>query len=57
MKFGAFDYIPKPIDVEELETVIDKSLKSSSSARTTEAVKIEPISTVCKGEIIGKSRE
>lgn len=26
MKLGAFDYIPKPIDVEELERVIDKAL-------------------------------
>jgi len=42
MKFGAFDYIPKPIDVEELEAVIDKSLKSSSSARITEAIKMDP---------------
>jgi two-component system, NtrC family, response regulator AtoC len=57
MKFGAFDYIPKPIDVEELETVIDKSLKSSSSARTTEAVQIGPSRSYVEGEIIGKSRE
>jgi DNA-binding response OmpR family regulator len=28
VKFGAFDYTAKPIDVEELDRVIDKALKS-----------------------------
>ena len=28
VKYGAFEYIPKPIDVEELERAIDKALKS-----------------------------
>jgi two-component system response regulator AtoC len=56
MKFGAFDYIPKPIDVEELDRVIDKALKSSSSARTAEAVSIDPSLSYVEGKIIGKSR-
>jgi two-component system response regulator AtoC len=55
MKFGAFDYIPKPIDVEELDRVIDKALKSSSSARTAEAVFIDPSLSYTEGKIIGKS--
>src|SRR5512136_1527097 len=41
VKFGAFDYIPKPIDAEELDRVIDKALKSSSSARTAGAISID----------------
>jgi two-component system response regulator AtoC len=56
MKFGAFDYIPKPIDVEELDRVIDKALKSSSSTRTSEAVSIDPSLSFVEGKIIGKSR-
>ena len=57
VKFGAFDYIPKPIDVEELDRVIDKALKSSSSTRTGEAVFIDPSLSYVEGKIIGKSRE
>jgi len=56
MKFGAFDYIPKPIDVEELDRVIDKALKSSSSTRTAEAISIDPFLSFVEGKIIGKSR-
>jgi two-component system response regulator AtoC len=56
VKFGAFDYIPKPIDVEELDRVIDKALKSSSSARTAEAVFIDPSLSYAEGKIIGKTR-
>jgi two-component system response regulator AtoC len=56
MKLGAFDYIPKPIDVEELDRVIDKALKSSTSIRTTEAVSIDPSLSFVEGKIVGKSR-
>jgi two-component system, NtrC family, response regulator AtoC len=57
MKFGAFDYIPKPIDVEELDTVIDRALKSSSPARSAEALTIDPSLSYEEGKLIGKSRE
>ncbi len=56
VKFGAFDYIPKPIDVEELDRVIDRALKSSTSARTAEAVFIDPSLSYVEGKIIGKSK-
>jgi two-component system response regulator AtoC len=56
MKFGAFDYIPKPIDVEELDRAIDKALKSSISARTSDAICIDSSSFV-EGKIVGKSKE
>ncbi len=54
MKFGAFDYIPKPIDVEELDGAIIRALKSFSSART--AVTIDSPSTFEEGKIVGNSR-
>jgi two-component system response regulator AtoC len=57
MKLGAFDYIPKPIDVEELERVIDKALKSESSSRTAETVWIDSSNPFVAGKIIGKSKE
>ncbi len=56
MKLGAFDYIPKPIDVEELERAIDKALKSVSSTRTAAAVFIDPSLTSADGKIIGKNK-
>jgi two-component system response regulator AtoC len=56
IKFGAFDYIPKPIDVEELDRVIDKALKSLNSGRTAEDVSIDPSLTYEEHKIIGKSR-
>ncbi len=56
IKFGAFDYIPKPIDVEELDNAIEKALKTSISAGSHEAVSVEPSSAYMEGKIIGKSR-
>jgi two-component system response regulator AtoC len=56
VKFGAFDYIPKPIDVEELDRVIDKALKCSSSAQTSETVFVDPSLLYVEGKIIGKSK-
>ena len=56
VKFGAFDYIPKPIDVEELERAIDKALKSVGQARIA-AVSIDPTSSYIKGKLVGKCRE
>lgn len=56
IKLGAFEYIPKPIDVEELDRVIDKAIKSLNSGRTAEDVSIDPSLTYEEGKIIGKSR-
>ena len=55
IKLGAFEYIPKPIDVEELDRAIEKAIKSLNSGRTAEDVSIDPSSTYKEG-IIGKSR-
>ncbi len=56
IKLGAFEYIPKPIDVEELDRVIDRALKSSALVRTAEAVFIDPSLSYVEGKIIGKSK-
>ncbi len=56
IKLGAFDYIPKPIDAEELERVIEKALKSSYPDRTVEDLNINPSQSYINGKIIGKSK-
>jgi two-component system response regulator AtoC len=56
VKLGAIDYIPKPIDVEELERAIGKALKSSSPAQMAGAISIDLCLPFIEGEIIGKSR-
>jgi two-component system response regulator AtoC len=56
IKLGAFEYIPKPIDVEELDRVIDKAIKSLNSRRTAGDVSVDPSLTYEEGKIIGKSR-
>ena len=56
IKFGAFDYIPKPIDVEELDSAIEKALKTSISEGAHGAVSVDPSSAYMEGKIIGKSR-
>jgi two-component system response regulator AtoC len=56
IKLGAFEYIPKPIDVEELDRAIDKAIKSLKSGRIAEDVSIDPCSTYEEGKIIGKTR-
>ncbi len=56
VKLGAFDYIPKPIDVEELERVIEKALKSLRPGRTVEELYIDPSLSFINGKIIGKSK-
>ncbi len=57
MKLGAFDYIPKPIDVEELETVIGRALKSSSPMRTARTATLNTSLSQEDGKLIGKSKE
>jgi two-component system response regulator AtoC len=43
--------------VEELDRVIDRAIKSSSSDRTAETVSVDPSLSYVEGRIIGKSRE
>jgi two-component system response regulator AtoC len=56
VKYGAFEYIPKPIDVEELERAIDKAIKSLNLTPTSKALLIDPSSAYVPGKMIGRSR-
>jgi len=56
VKYGAFEYIPKPIDVEELERAIDRAIKSLNSTPTSKALLIDSSLAYVKGKVIGQSR-
>jgi len=55
IKHGACEYIPKPIDIEELEKAIERALKLGNSYNT-DAISMDPSRTYEKGKIIGKCR-
>jgi two-component system, NtrC family, response regulator AtoC len=56
MKGGAFEYLPKPIDVEELEGAIDKALKSARAAASSLKVVLDGDSKYPSGKVIGQHR-
>ena len=56
IKLGAHEYIPKPIDVEELEKAIKEVLRHSSFSSTKNVLYIDPSRVYEKEEIIGKSK-
>jgi two-component system response regulator AtoC len=57
MKRGALEYIPKPIDIEELEHAVDRALKMGKSNKNiADAISLDPTLTYEKGKIIGKSK-
>jgi len=56
IKLGASEYIPKPIDVEELEEAIGRVLKASYGSGQGDALRIDPSRDYAKGKIIGKSK-
>ncbi len=56
VKFGAFDYIPKPIDVEELDRAIERALKTSVSGQSRSALSLDPTKIYTEGMIVGKSK-
>ena len=56
VKLGAFDYIPKPIDVDELERAIDRALKSAGPSRSGDALSIDGSLAYVEGKIIGKEK-
>jgi DNA-binding NtrC family response regulator len=41
MKLGAFDYVTKPFDVEELLLIVDRAVQSAALAREVEALRTE----------------
>ncbi len=57
MKRGALEYIPKPIDIEELELAVERAFTVGRPARENgDAISIDPSLTYEKGKLIGKSR-
>ncbi len=57
MKFGACEYIPKPIDIEELESAVERATRAGAPGPATNAISLDPSLIYEKGKIIGKSRE
>ncbi|MBN1663884.1 MAG: sigma-54-dependent Fis family transcriptional regulator [Deltaproteobacteria bacterium] len=53
MKEGAFDYIHKPINVDELEVAIKKALKTSEMEMKIDGLLMEPQRQFKVGDIIG----
>lgn len=57
MKRGALEYIPKPIDIEEIDEAVERALTLGRAAKDTgESISLNPTSTYEKGKIIGKSK-
>mgnify|MGYP001189191026 CR=1 FL=1 len=57
IKLGAFEYIPKPIDVDELEKAIEKSIEIIKLKHKTEHISTITEREFQKNEIIGKTKE
>jgi two-component system, NtrC family, response regulator AtoC len=57
MKGGAFDYIHKPVNVDELDMAIKKALKSQEMEKKIESLLTEPSRSFRVGDIIGTGNE
>ncbi|MCE5283214.1 MAG: sigma-54 dependent transcriptional regulator [Deltaproteobacteria bacterium] len=57
MKSGAFDYIHKPIDVDELEMAIQKAVKCLEMEKKIDGLLMEPSRHFKVGDIIGSTKE
>jgi two-component system, NtrC family, response regulator AtoC len=55
VKLGAFEYIPKPIDVDELERAVRKALKFARSSPTISTIVLDASFHYDQQMIIGKS--
>ena len=56
MKYGACEYIPKPIDIEELEQAVGRAARTGAAIPGADAIPLDPFLFYEKGKIIGKSR-
>ncbi|MFB3925234.1 MAG: sigma-54-dependent transcriptional regulator [Syntrophales bacterium] len=56
MKEGAFDYIHKPINIDELDIAIQRALKTSEMERKIDGLLMEPSRNFKVGDIIGSGR-
>ncbi len=57
MKSGAFDYIHKPVNVDELDLAIKKALKSLEMEKKIDGLLMEPSRKFRVGDIIGAGNE
>ena len=57
MKGGAFDYIHKPVNVDELDLAINKALKSQEMEKKIDGLLMEPSRSFRIGDIIGTGNE
>jgi len=57
MKSGAFDYIHKPVNVDELDMVIRKAVKSLEMEKKIDGLLMEPSRHFKVGDIIGGGKE
>ncbi len=57
MKLGAFDYVTKPFDVEELLILIERAVQSSALAREVEALRSEVGLRYSFENIVGRSQK
>jgi two-component system response regulator AtoC len=57
MKGGAFDYIHKPINIDELDLAIKKALKSLEMEKKIDGLLMEPSRNFRVGDIIGTGNE
>lgn len=57
MKGGAFDYIHKPVNVDELDLAIKKALKALEMEKKIDGLLMEPSRQFKVGDIIGAGRD
>ncbi len=56
IKLGAYDYIPKPLDIERLKFSIERALESSQLKKTVEDIEKQEIERYGFDRIIGESK-
>lgn len=56
MKEGAFDYIHKPINIDELDIAIQKALKATEMEKKIDGLLMEPSRSFKVGDIIGTGK-
>jgi len=57
MKAGAFDYIRKPLNIDELDIAIHKALKSIEMEKKINGLLMEPSRRFKVGDIVGASKD
>jgi two-component system, NtrC family, response regulator AtoC len=57
IKRGAFEYIPKPIDLDDLDAAIERACELSGAHFSADGLSIGDIHDFEPGEIVGKTKE